>query len=197
MTTAGARREMRSDARVNRAKLVDAAGDLFASDGVDVPLETVARQAGVGIGTLYRHFPSRHELVEAVYRHEVERLCSAATDLLQRHPPDVALEEWMRRFVTYTAAKRGMADALQAAVAASDSDLYSDTRERLLEAVAPLLTAAVASGSVRADMEPEDVLQAMSGIWLIPDGDQWNARAERQLNLLMDGLRFGAGRPPG
>ena len=182
---------MRTDARINREKLVGAAATLFASAGVAVPLEAVAKQAGVGIGTLYRHFPTRDALVEAVYRQEIDRLCSAADELLRIHRPDVALEEWMRRFVTYAAAKRGMSSALQSIVA-SNAELYASTRDRLLTAIASLLGAAVAAGTVRADMAPEDVLQAMSGVWLIPDGEGWNARAQRLLQLLMDGLRFGA-----
>jgi hypothetical protein len=97
----------------------------------------------------------------------------------------------MRRFVTYAAAKRGMAAALQSIVA-SNSELFTNIRERLLAVIAPLLSAAVAAGSVRADMEPEDVFQAMSGVWLIPDGERWTERAQRLLQLLMDGLRFGA-----
>jgi AcrR family transcriptional regulator len=193
VSAAGSSRPLRTDARINREKLVRSAAELFATAGVDVSLEAVAKRAGLGIGTLYRHFPTRDALVEAVYRQEVDRLCSAADELLRIHPPDIALEEWMRRFVTYAATKRGMADALQSV--ASKSDLYATTRERLLEAITSLLSAAVAAGSVRADMEPEDVFRAMSGVWLIPDGKDWSERAQRLLQLLMDGLRFGATAP--
>ena len=147
-------RPLRSDARLNRDKLIGVAAELFASIGVDVPLETVAKQAGVGIGTLYRHFPTRDALVEAAYRQEVDRLCAAAPELsLAAHPPDVALEAWMRRFVTYAATKRGLSSALQS-IAASNSTLYTQTRERLVAALATLLNAAIAAGSVRADMAP-------------------------------------------
>jgi AcrR family transcriptional regulator len=196
MSVARSRPSLRADARLNREKLLGAAAELFASVGVDVSLEAVAKQAGLGIGTLYRHFPTRDALVEAVYRQEVDRLCGAADELLSSSPPDVALEAWMRRFVTYAAAKRGMAGALQS-IYASDAELYASTRARLLTAMSTLLRAAVAAGTVRADMEPEDVLQAMSGVWLIPAGEQWTARAQRLLQLLMDGLRYGAttGRP--
>ncbi len=184
-------RPLRSDARLNRDKLIGVAAELFASVGVDVPLETVAKQAGVGIGTLYRHFPTRDALVEAAYRQEVDRLCAAAPELLAAHPPDLALEAWMRRFVTYAATKRGLSSALQS-IAASNSTLYTQTRERLVAALATLLNAAIAAGSVRADMAPEDIWQAMSGVWLIPASDEWATRAQRLLLLLMDGLRFGA-----
>lgn len=193
MTAAGSRRPLRADARLNREKLVGAAAELFASDGVDVSLEAVARRAGLGIGTLYRHFATREALVEAVYRQEVDRLCSAADELLATYPPDVALQEWMRRFVAYAATKRGLAGALQAIVASS-SALYANTRERLLGAITTLLRAAVEAGSLRSDMEPEDVFQAMCGVWLIPADERWNERAQRLLDLLMDGLRFGARR---
>ena len=167
------------------------AAALFASDGVDVSLEAIAKDAGVGIGTLYRHFPTRDALVKAIYQQEVDRLCAAADELLKAHVPDVALEAWMQRFVAYTAAKRGMADALQSVMAAN-TELYATTRTRLIASVTPLLHAAVAAGTIRADMDPEDVLQAMGGLWLIPDGAEWNTRAQRLLRLLMDGLRVGA-----
>jgi CSLREA domain-containing protein len=130
-------------------------------------------------------------LVEAVYRQEVDRLCAAADELLAAQPPDVALEAWMRRFVTYAATKRGLSSALQS-IAASNSMLYAQTRQRLVATLATLLNAAIAAGSVRANMPPEDICQAMSGVWLIPAGDEWAARAQRLLLLLMDGLRFGA-----
>ena len=191
MSVARSRPILRADARVNREKLLGAAANLFATVGVDVSLEAVAKQAGVGIGTLYRHFPTRDALIEAVYRQEVDRLCGAADELRSSSAPDVALEAWMRRFVAYAATKRGMASALQS-ITASNSELYASTRARLLSAITVLLAAAVEAGTVRADMEPEDVLQAMSGVWLIPAGEQWTARAQRLLQLLMDGLRFGA-----
>jgi len=194
VTAAQSRRPLRTDARLNREKLLASAAELFAAAGVDVSLEAVARRAGLGIGTLYRHFPNREALVEAVYRQEVDRLCDAADELRRLHPPDVALAEWMRRFVAYAVAKRGLADALQSVVA-SNSGLYANTRERLLAVIAALLSAAVAADTVRADMDPEDVFQALSGIWLIPDGEHWNERAQRLLTLLMDGLRFGATSP--
>jgi AcrR family transcriptional regulator len=191
MSAAESTRPLRSDARLNRDKLIGVAAGLFAAVGVDVPLETVAKQAGVGIGTLYRHFPTRDALIEAVYRQEVGRLCDAASELLAESPPDVALEAWMRRFVSYAATKRGMSGALQS-IAASNSSLYTQTRERLVAALAKLLDAAVAAGTVRADMAPEDIWQAMSGVWLLPAGEEWAARAQRLLQLLMDGLRYGA-----
>src|SRR5450631_2391363 len=121
-------RTMRADARRNRGKLLMAAVELFAGSGEDVALEAIAERAGVGIGTLYRHFPTREGLAEAAYRNEVQLLCDAAGELLADAPPDVALAEWMDRFVTYVAAKRSMASMLQSAIACSDSSLYADAR---------------------------------------------------------------------
>ena len=187
-------RSMRADARRNREKLLLAAVELFAGAGEDVPLEAIAERAGVGIGTLYRHFPTREALAEAAYRNEVRRLCDAAAALLATEPPDVALAEWMDRFVTYVAAKRSMANMLQSVIAASDSELYADARRQMVGAMTMLLDAAERAGSTRADVDAEDVLRLMSGIWLVADGDDWTERARRLLSLLMDGLRYGAER---
>jgi AcrR family transcriptional regulator len=186
-------RSMRADARRNRDSLLAAAVELFADAGAEVPLEAIAERAGVGIGTLYRHFPTREALAEAAYRNEVKRLCDAAGELLQSEPPDQALADWMDRFVTYVAAKRSMASMLQSVVASSDSSLYSDARTQMAAAIAQLLDAAGAAGTVRRDVDPDDILRAMSGIWSsVSDGADWEERARRLLGLLMDGLRYGA-----
>ncbi len=185
-------RAMRADARRNREKLLLAAVELFAGAGEDVALEAIAERAGVGIGTLYRNFPTREALAAAAYRNEVQRLCDAAGELLQTRPPDLALAEWMDRFVTYVAAKRSMANMLQSAIASSDSALYAEGRLQMMGAITMLLAAAEDAGSIRADVEPEDVLRVMSGIWLVADGEDWSERARRLLALLMDGLRYGA-----
>ena len=191
MTARPPSKTLRADAQRNREKLLTAAVDLFAEEGADVSLERVAKQAGVGIGTLYRHFPTREALIEAAYLVEVQRVCDAAVELLRDHPPDEALAEWMDRFVAYAAAKRGMGEALRSAVG-SDSSLFTDTRARLVEAIATLLDAAVAAGTVRADVDAEDVLRAMGGVWSLPLEKGWQERARRMLGLLMDGLRYGA-----
>jgi AcrR family transcriptional regulator len=187
-------RSMRADARRNREKLLLAAVELFAGAGEDVSLEAIAERAGVGIGTLYRHFPTREALAEAAYRNEVQRLCDAAGELLEAEPADVALEEWMDRFVTYVAAKRSMANMLQSVIASTDSALYADARLQMVGAITRLLDAAAQAGSIRGDVAGEDVLRLMSGIWLVADGEDWNERARRLLSLLMDGLRYGAAR---
>jgi AcrR family transcriptional regulator len=183
-------RPMRADARRNREALLQAAAELFAQEGTDVSLEAVAARAGVGIGTLYRNFPNRDSLVEAAYRTEVAHLCDAASELLTSRPPDVALAEWMDRFVTYAAAKRGMAGALKAVNA--KTDLYSQTRGQITGAIGGLLDAGVQAGSLRADVEPEDVLRAMGCIWNLGDGEGWRTQAETLIRIIVDGLRHGA-----
>jgi AcrR family transcriptional regulator len=183
-------RPMRADARRNREALLQAAAELFAEEGTDVSLEAVAARAGVGIGTLYRNFPNRDSLVEAAYRTEVAHLCDAASELLASRPPDVALAEWMDRFVTYAAAKRGMAGALKAVNA--KTDLYSQTRGQITGAIGGLLDAGVEAGSLRADVEPEDVLRAMGCIWNLGDGEGWRTQAETLIRIIVDGLRHGA-----
>jgi AcrR family transcriptional regulator len=190
MTQTHTDRAMRADAVRNREKLLAAATELFAA-GTDVPLEAVAKRAGVGIGTLYRHYSTREDLVAAAYRKEVERLHDAAAELLRDHPPDVALAEWMDRFVTYAAAKRGMLDALRCAFE-SDSGLKTDARGQILDALGTLLDAGTAAGTIRADVTPDDVARAMGGIWVMPDGPDWPEQARRLLGLVMDGLRYGA-----
>jgi AcrR family transcriptional regulator len=184
-------RTLRADARENREKLLRAASSRFASAGSGVALETIARDAGVGIGTLYRHFPTREALTEAVYRNEVDRLCAAAGDLLAKLPADAALAKWMERFVAYAAAQRGLSGALKS-VASSQADLFPATRERLLTAIGSLLGAGIATGRIRADVSAEDVLTSINAVWTIPsEGKQWAAQARRVLALLMDGLRAG------
>ena len=186
MTQTGTKR---ADARRNREKLLTAAVELFATAGTEVSLDAVAKRAGLGIGTLYRHFPTRDALVEAAYRNEVAQLCEAAGELLAEHPPDVALAEWMDRFVAYSTTKKGMKGALQAAVAGSGSDLFAATRAQIVDAIAALLAAGVAAGTLRSDVDAEDVMRAMGAVWQVDEEDQ----ARRLLRLLMDGLRHGAG----
>ena len=186
-----ARRELRADAQRNRERLVEVAAAEFAARGAEASLEEIARRAGVGIGTLYRHFPTREHLVEAVYRREVEALSAAADELARRHKPDVALAEWMQRFVDYIAAKRGMAESLRVLLTRK-SDLFADTAGVVGRAVERLVAAAVADGSIRGDVESSDVLLALSGIYAAPDTPDWHERSRRMVRLLMDGLRFGA-----
>ena len=182
---------LRKDAARNREKLLAAAVGLFAERGTEGSLEEVAKRAGVGIGTLYRHFPTRDALVEAAYRNEVAQLRAAADELLAEQPADAALEAWMGRFVEYASAKRGMRDALHS-IAGGGSDLFAETRGQVTEAVAVLLAAGAEAGTLRRDVEAEDVLRAMGAIWMVADGDDFTEQAMRVLRLVLDGLRYRA-----
>ena len=182
--------KLRADAQRNRDKLMAAAVALLADAGPDVPLEAVARQAGVGIGTLYRHFPTREALVEAAYRNELARLCDAAAELLAANAPDQALRLWMDRFVDYATTKRGMKDALRAVVA-SGGNPFAHTRDRLVEALDLLLRAGAKAGTLRPDADATDLLAGLSGVSLAAGEPAQRAQAGRLLDLLVDGLRFG------
>ncbi|HZT64579.1 MAG TPA: TetR/AcrR family transcriptional regulator [Acidimicrobiales bacterium] len=185
-------RAQRADAARNRDRLLEVASEAFARDGVDASLEGIAKAAGVGVGTLYRHFPNRDALMEAVYRRNVDVLVGEADDLLANKPPAEALAEWMQRFVAYVATKRGLAVHLKTVMAA-DSELFTYSQERLNGTVRRLVAAAVESGEIRADVDPGDVLRALSGVCLISDLPGWQDQARRISGLLMDGLRYGAG----
>ncbi|RWB77305.1 MAG: TetR/AcrR family transcriptional regulator [Mesorhizobium sp.] len=188
---APAQKPLRADAQRNRDRLVEVAAQMFASDGVDASLEEIAKRAGVGIGTLYRHFPTREHLVEVVYRREVEGLCHAADELAREHPADVALELWMQRFVDYIATKRGLATSLRLLLTAN-STLFSDTSGRVSGAMRGLVQSAAAAGKIRADIDASDVMHALGGIYSAPNTPDWRERSGRLVKLLMDGLRFGA-----
>jgi len=183
-------RVQRADARRNYDLLVEAAADAFARDGIETSLEGIARQAGVGIGTLYRHFPSRDCLVEAVFRHNVAQLTQAADELLSTLPPGQALAEWMRRFVSYVSTKKGLATHLKTVVSAN-SDLFVSSHQQVDAAIRKLVEAAVASGDIRDDVDAMDLLRALSGVCLV-DAPGWQDQACRITGLLMDGLRYRA-----
>jgi AcrR family transcriptional regulator len=183
-------RPLRADAQRNRQKLLSAATEAFAADGEAVALETVAARAGVGIGTLYRHFPNRDALVVAAYKHEVDTLSAAAADLLAAQSADEALRAWTERFADYIATKRAMGDALRSA-AANDTPLFAQTREQILAALRLLLEAGAASGTLRSDVDPKDVMRVINGIWYLPSGPQWRDDVGRMLDLVIDGLRYG------
>ncbi len=182
-------RPMRVDARRNHDRLVTEAAAAFFERGIDVPLEEIARRSDVGIGTLYRHFPTRDALIEAVYRHEVELLCESADELATECPPGEALEEWLQRFVAYVATKRGMAAALKSVVGA-DSELFAESHRRVTAAVTGLVDAGVRASAIRDDVEPMDLLRAVSGICLATDREDWRDHARRLVALLMDGMRY-------
>jgi AcrR family transcriptional regulator len=186
-------RRLRADARRNREQLLAAAVAAFSADGPEVTLEAIARSAGVGIGTLYRHFPSREALVDAAYRSELTRLCESVPGLLESRPADQALRAWLELFGEYMTTKRGMADALRMVIA-SGGDPFAESRGRLVAAFDALLAAGAADGTLRADVSAADVLASASGIWLAAGEPAQRARARRLVDLLMDGLRHGAPR---
>jgi AcrR family transcriptional regulator len=190
-SAAGAERGLRADARRNRDALLAAGAEVFAERGPDASLEEIARRAGVGIGTLYRHFPDRDALTEAVYRNEVERLCDGVDLLLAENSPDEALARWMGNFASYAAAKRGMMVALKSSLGA-DSELFTYSGRRIRESLGALVGAAVAAGSIRSDIDTEALLTGMRGICMAGDSAVDVERCTMLINLLVDGLRYRA-----
>ncbi|HEX3868505.1 MAG TPA: TetR/AcrR family transcriptional regulator [Gemmatimonadaceae bacterium] len=175
---------LRQDARRNRERLLSVAVNAFTTDA-NASLGGIARAAEVGIGTLYRHFPSREALIEAAYRNELEKLCAAAPLLLKQYPPDEALRRMMDRIIDYMSVKRGMAEALRAVVAAG-GDPYNQSRARLAEAVTLLLDAGKSQRLIRDDVEAADVLSMSYAFLNTADPRQ----AKRLAAILADGLRY-------
>ena len=176
---------IRSDARRNRDKLLEAATASFATaEGQPVSLESIARDAGVGIGTLYRHFPSREALVEAVNRAELAEVAAAAGQLLARHTPKTALRRWMDRYASFVAAKRGMAESLHA-MFDSGAMQPSQTRDSIAGAVELLLRAGADDGSLDADVKADDVVSSLIGIFLASGSPE---QTDRLLDLLVAGV---------
>lgn len=180
-------RRPRADAVRNRERVLEAAKAVFSAGGSDASLEAVARQAGVGIGTLYRHFPTREGLFEAVYRREVEQLADLAEQLKAEPSPVEALRRWLRSNVEFVATKKGMSAALALAVNSS-SELSAYSFERLTRAVGTLLDRAVAAGEIRADISSEDLLRALVGMCYLHDQPGWQASVLRLLDVFVDGL---------
>ncbi|PBC52078.1 TetR family transcriptional regulator [Rhodococcus sp. ACS1] len=181
-------RRPRADGQRNRARLLEVALHLFVERGPDVPFTELAKEAGVGVGTVYRHFPTREALIEAAYRSELDAVCAAAGELLEQVPPRDALRIWMDRFVDYWATKIGLAEAIRAVVAAGGNP-FAQSRERLNDAVGALLSATAAAGVTRSEVEPDDVVVSLSGIAMIAsvlDRDQLG----RVLDLLYEGIRI-------
>ena len=175
----------RADAHRNRERLLTSATAAFtATDGTTVSLEAIARDAGVGIGTLYRHFATREALIEAVYCTELAEVAASAGQLLESHRPLVALRRWMDRYAAFVAAKRGMAESLRA-MFASGTVKPSDTRDSVVGAVETLLKAGRADGSLRSDIRADDVVSSLIGIFLASGSTE---QANRMLDLLVDGL---------
>ena len=180
--------KLRADAARNRARLVEAARELFLSTPpeAEVSLEQVAKAAGVGIGTLYRHFPTRLDLLEAVYREEVDGLQQAAERLAPAHPPFEALERWLEFFVDYAATKKHIFQELVEATG-RDSELLTHSRQVMNDSAERLLTAAQETGEIRRDVDTADVLRLVGGCTMMPNFDR--AQTLRILKVVMDGLR--------
>ncbi|HEY2144700.1 MAG TPA: helix-turn-helix domain-containing protein [Steroidobacteraceae bacterium] len=188
-----AARKPRADGARNRQLLIDAAKAAFAEVGTNVSLEEIARRAAVGIGTLYRHFPNRDAVMEAVYRREVEQLAGAVPQLLERWAPGEALHKWMHLFVDYIATKRLIAPSLGPRTGRS-SALYATSSQLITGAISTLVNRAVASGEVRKGIDPSDLLRAMVGVsYQNPDAG-WEASARRVIDLLVDGMKRTGGR---
>ncbi|MEQ3554269.1 TetR/AcrR family transcriptional regulator [Pseudonocardia nematodicida] len=183
----GTRPVLRADAARNRERLLAAAVDAFAADG-SATLDGIAKDAGVGIGTLYRHFPTRDALVEAVYRNELDRLCAAADELVAELPADRALRAWMDRFVDYVITKKHLADSLHALVACGRNP-FAQKRERMVAALESVLAAGAADGTLRTDVDASDVLVGTSGVCMAIGEPEGRVQAGRLLDLLVDGLR--------
>ena len=183
-----ARRKPRADGQRNRERLVEAAKAAFGEAGADVSLEEIARRAGVGIGTLYRHFPTRNAIVEAVYRREVSQLAESATRLSAALPPAEALRHWMRLFVDYIATKKVLASALSA-MAGGSTELYAASWARISGAMTLLVARAAGAGDIRPDADPADLLRALAGFTYGAASPDWQASALRLIDILMDGPR--------
>ncbi len=186
------KRRVRADAQRNIDMLLHTARTVFAASGVNATVREIAEKAGVGIGTVYRHFPNRSALVAAVFRHEVDACADAASVLAATHPPDEALATWMQRYVDFIVAKRGLAAALHAGDPAFDA-LPAYFEKRLRPAMQALLETAAAAGKVRGDVDPYDLLRAVASL-CTPDRDGGAAQARRMVALMVDGLRYGATR---
>jgi AcrR family transcriptional regulator len=178
-------RAPRADAARNRERLLAAAKAVFSAGGRDASLEAVARRAGLGVGTLYRHFPTREALFEAVYRREVDELAAFAEALGEVEPGE-ALRRWVRANVEFVATKKGMAAAL--ALAAYNKDLSAYSFERLTQALGLLLERARAADVLRSQVTGEDLLRALVGFCIVNDQPGWQAAALRLIDVFMDGL---------
>jgi AcrR family transcriptional regulator len=188
LESAKRRRKPRADSILNRERLLEAAAEIFAAGGAQASLEAVARRAEVGIGTLYRHFPTREALFEAVYRREVDQLADLADRLAGEPDPVEALRAWLHAQVRLVAAKKGMIEGLQLAAHAS-SELKAYSFERLIRALSALLERGIAARAIRSDVSADDVLRAIVGLIYAQGGGDWQAPALRLVDVFVDGLR--------
>jgi AcrR family transcriptional regulator len=183
-----AERKPRMDAQRNRERILEVAREAFAHSGASTSLDDVAKQANVGAGTLYRHFPTRDALLEAVYRTAVEKLAAAEEKLAQKLPPIEALRAWMLLFVDYIAAKHIIAPALNTFVG-GPSKLYEASRDQLVGAIEALVKRAIESGDIRSDLDPFDLLRALIGVSNVASSPDWQQSAKRLVDILITGSR--------
>ncbi|HEY0122065.1 MAG TPA: helix-turn-helix domain-containing protein [Rhizobium sp.] len=189
--TAPSGKRVRADAQRNIEIVIEAARAAFATFGVEAPMREIAEKAGVGVGTIYRHFPQRADLIAAVFRHEVDACADAAKRLADELEPGEALDRWMQRYVDFIVAKRGLAAALHSGDSAFETlPAYFD--KRLEPALQALLDSAIKAGEIRADVQPHDLLRAVASLCM-PSSDGDPAHARRLVALLVDGLRYRAG----
>jgi AcrR family transcriptional regulator len=185
-------RKPRADAERNRQQLLETAKAIFEAKGSAASLEEIAREAGLGIGTLYRHFPTRDELVEAVYRNETEQLAGAARRFAETMPPVDALRAWMRLFVEHLATKQDMSEALNSLVGGT-SALYAASADLVMGAMKLLVERALANGEIRLNIDPLDLLRALAGVMTVGAGQGAKANAKRLVDVLIAGVRTGDG----
>ena len=181
-------RRPRADGERNRLRLIEAAKDAFAKSGAAASLEQIARDADVSIATLYRHFPTRDELISAVYQQEVTSLIDAADQLMTKREPVAALHEWLMLFVDFLDAKHGMAAAMDTLIGGAEP-LYSKTPHRLDVPVKALVAAGVSAGAFRDDIEPHDLLRALAGVAHVRPSKGWKRSAAHMVDLLLNGLQ--------
>src|SRR6267378_3299535 len=183
-----AQRKPRMDAQRNRERILEVAKDAFARSGAGTSLDDIAKQAGVGAGTLYRHFPTRDALLEAVYRTEVEKLAAAERTLAKAMPPIEALRAWMLLFVDHIATKQIIAPALNTFVG-GPSKLYEGSRAQITGAIQGLVKRAIESGDIRRDLDPFDLLRALIGVSNVASSPDWLQSARRLVDILIMGSR--------
>ena len=181
-------RKPRTDAQRNRERILEVAKEAFTRFGADASLDDIAKRAGVGAGTLYRHFPTRDALIEAVYRSEVEKLAAAERKFTETMPPIDALRTWMLLFVDHIAAKQIIAPALNSVVGGS-SKLYEGSRGLIQGTIDALVKRAIKSGDIRRDIEPFDLLRALIGVSHVASGPGWQQSAQRLVDILIAGSR--------
>jgi AcrR family transcriptional regulator len=184
-----AERKPRIDAQRNRERILEVAKQAFTRCGANASLDDIANEAGVGPGTLYRHFSTRDALIEAVYRSEVERMAAAQRKFSETMPPIEALRAWMLLFVDYIAAKHIIAPALNTIVG-GPSKLYEGSRSHIQGAIDALVKRAIKSGDIRPDLEPFDLLRALIGVSNVASTPEWQQSARRLVDILITGSRF-------